>query len=210
MPCVYVRFPPRPVPANIADSYEHCFPNPIEAALFGHQRGYKARECKAPPNICREFDWFTEKRKEERTGNWSWFNGPNIFQGDGDKLPHKACKLDSDCKGYPDTRCFGNDVHSSICESVTGRRLGESCNFDEQCTLNQKQVTCDVVKIGLGATKEDTCDLADLTYETICHNYICTARVNCGKSILGICLPFWRVFGLRISIELSLFPIQRQ
>ena len=197
VPCVYVKFPPRPVPRAEADKMEYCFRSPISLALFGYGNGYSARTCEPPPSeICREFDWFEERRKEEENTTWAWFKGPNIFHGPKNVELYRPCKLDSDCKGFPYNLCFGYDSHSSICADGRGADLGEPCNFDRQCQI--KRVNGLIVDV-----KPPICDFKiephcpEIHTELLCHNYICVARTNCRKYRL----PSGHKFLVRIYID---------
>ena len=172
VPCVYVRFPPRPVARDRADEMEFCFRNPITLALYGYAQGYRAPACRMPPRkICREFDWFQARRKMEEDDEWAWTDGPNIFRGSGTQKHGEECNLDSDCQDFPKNLCFGSDAATSVCDSGVGIDLGNACNFDRQCQINAEKDTCD------NAVNTELCP--DMEFERICQNYICVIRTNC-------------------------------
>jgi len=140
VPCVHVRFPPLPVEKSEAEADDYCYYSPITLALFGFRNGYKATKCESPSNkICKKFDWFQEKREEERSGEWAWTGGENVLAGDKNVPIDGACHLDSDCENFPNNLCFGNDVHSSVCDNGTGVDIGGGCNFDHQCELGRQE-----------------------------------------------------------------------
>ena len=175
-PCVYVTFPPYPMSDHGHEHSKYCFPSPIETALFGFQNGYSANRCQRPPKkMCRKFDWYEAKRKEERSGVWAWKNGRNVFSGDGNVKAGKKCHLDSDCEMYPLNLCFGDDVDSSICANGTKVELGGKCSFDDQCQegMNYSSYQCNNDK----ATCKEPPKI-----EVKCIDRVCLARSTCRKS----------------------------